>query len=147
MFLDEYPLWEVGGLHFPVILQGMFLQGTHLGQKEAEQMICQGHQQSLPKLNSDFTDIPAMQLVGYRTSCEEIRNLFHEVHLLRRPPGLLPYRQNGLERLPMTSSTPEEPLRGKEGSCQIRGEHSICPAAKSTDRALLPGLRRKAAPQ
>ena len=54
-------------------------------------MIDQGHQQSLLKLNPDFADVPAMQLVGYRTSSEEIRNLFHEVHLLRRPPGLLPY--------------------------------------------------------
>ena len=91
MFLDEYPLWQVGGLHHPVILQGMFLQAAYLGQKEAEWMIHQGHQQNLPKLNLDLMDIPAVQLVGYRTFSEEISNLFHEVYLLRRPPGLPPY--------------------------------------------------------
>ena len=39
MFLDEYLLWEAGGLHCPVILQGMFLQAAYLGQKEVEQII------------------------------------------------------------------------------------------------------------
>ena len=39
MFLDEYPLLEAGGLHHPVILQGMFPPAAHLGQKEAEWMI------------------------------------------------------------------------------------------------------------
>ena len=53
-------------------------------------MICQGCWQSLPKLNQDLVDVPPMQLVGYRTSHEEIRKLFHKVHLLRRPPGLPP---------------------------------------------------------
>ena len=54
-------------------------------------MICWDCQQSLPKLNPDLTDIPTVQLAGYRTSHEEIRNLFHKANLLRRPPGPLPY--------------------------------------------------------
>ena len=60
MFLDEYPLLEAGGLHHPVILQGMFLQAAQCGWKEAEWMIHQGHWKSLPKLNSDFADVPTM---------------------------------------------------------------------------------------
>ena len=40
-----------------------------------------------------------MQLVGYRTSHEEIRNLFHEVHLLRRQPGQLPYESEGIRKV------------------------------------------------
>ena len=40
MFLDEYPLWEVAGLHCPIILQGMFVHATELGQKEVERLIC-----------------------------------------------------------------------------------------------------------
>ena len=40
MFLDEYPHWEAEGLHCPLILQEMFLQATHMGRREAEQMIC-----------------------------------------------------------------------------------------------------------
>ena len=91
MILDEYPLWEVGGLNWPVILQGMFLWATYLGQKEAEWMVHWGCWQRHLKLNPDLTDIPAVQLVGYRTSHEEIRNLFNEVYLLRRPPGPPPY--------------------------------------------------------
>ena len=66
MFLDEYLLWEVKGLHHPLILQEMFLQAAHSGQKEAEWKICQGCWQNLPKLNPDLTDIPAAELVGYR---------------------------------------------------------------------------------
>ena len=40
MFLNEYPHWEVEGLHHPLILQGMFLQAAHSGRKEVECMIC-----------------------------------------------------------------------------------------------------------
>ena len=96
MFLDEYLLWEVGGLHCPMIHQGMFLQAAYSGQKEAEWVICWGCQQSLLKLIPDLADIPTMQLVGYRISHEEIRNLFHKVYLLRSLPGLPPY---GLEQI------------------------------------------------
>ena len=39
MFLDEYPHWEVRGLHCPLILQEMFLQAAHLGQIEVEWMV------------------------------------------------------------------------------------------------------------
>ena len=40
MFLDEYPHWEVEGLHHPLTLQDMFLQAVHSGRKEAQCMIC-----------------------------------------------------------------------------------------------------------
>ena len=42
MFLEEYPHWEARGLHCPQFFREMFLQATHLGQKEVEQMIHQG---------------------------------------------------------------------------------------------------------
>ena len=42
MFLDEYPWWQVGGLHHPIILQGMFVQAVELGQNEAERLIYHG---------------------------------------------------------------------------------------------------------
>ena len=35
LFLDEYPQWEVGGLHCPIILQRMFVHAAKAGQKEA----------------------------------------------------------------------------------------------------------------
>ena len=28
MFLDEYPLWDIGGPHHPIILQGMFVHAA-----------------------------------------------------------------------------------------------------------------------
>ena len=51
MFLDEYPHWEAGGLHHLLILQEMFLKAAHLGRKEAECMVHQGHQHGLPCLD------------------------------------------------------------------------------------------------
>ena len=51
MILNEYLLWEAGGLHCPLILQEMFLQATHLGLKEAEWMIHRGHWHGLLHLD------------------------------------------------------------------------------------------------
>ena len=53
MFLDEYPLWEVGGPHCPIILQWMFVHAAELGWKEAERLICQGHWHGLPRLDPE----------------------------------------------------------------------------------------------
>ena len=86
MFLDEYRCWEAEGFHHPLILQEMFLQAAHLGRKEAEWMICQGHQHGLPCLDP-HVDISAVQAVGTQTSREEIRDLYY--HLQRLPGSLL----------------------------------------------------------
>ena len=43
MFLDGYAGWEVGSLHYPIILHEMFQHIAEQGQKEAECMICWGH--------------------------------------------------------------------------------------------------------
>ena len=67
----------------------MFLHTTEEGQKEAERFICQSHQHGLPSLNLE-ADVPIIQLVGYQTSQKEIRDLYHEVYLLRRLPALPP---------------------------------------------------------
>ena len=45
LFLDEYPQWEVGGTHYPIILQRMFVHATKVGWKEVERLICQGQTQ------------------------------------------------------------------------------------------------------
>ena len=60
IFLNEYPHWEAGGLHCPLILQEMFLQAAHLGWKEAEWMIPQGHRHGLPHLDpqADVSTVP-----------------------------------------------------------------------------------------
>ena len=91
MFLDKYLHWEVRGLYCPLILQEMFLQAAHLGWKEAEQMIHWGHQHGFPHLDPQM-DIFAIQLVGYQSTREEIWDLYHLVHKLRRLPGSLSCR-------------------------------------------------------
>ena len=59
MFLDKYLLWEAEGLQCPMILQEMFLQVTHSGRREAEQMICQGCRHSLLHLDPQ-ADVPTV---------------------------------------------------------------------------------------
>ena len=89
MFLDEYPCWEAEGLHCPLILQEMFLQAAHSGRKEAECMICQGHQHGLPHLDLQ-ADASTVQAVGPQTSREEIRDMYYKVYKLQRLPGSPP---------------------------------------------------------
>ena len=97
MFLDKYPLWEVRVPHHPIILQGMFVHAAKLGWKEAERLICQGHWHGLLRLNPE-ADVPAIQLVGYQTSWEEIWDLFHAVHMFKRLPSLLPLGPKWMEK-------------------------------------------------
>ena len=71
--------------HQLVILHEMFLHAAGWGWKEAECMCCQGHQSSMPEPNPKV-DQSAMELVGYRTSRKEIRDMYYSVYLLRRSP-------------------------------------------------------------
>ena len=86
MFLEGHARWEVGSPHHPIILHEMFQHAEEQGWKEAECMICQGCQHSLPKLDLK-ADVSAVQLVGPQTSKEEFRALYYEVYKLRRLPG------------------------------------------------------------
>ena len=79
------------GSHWSVILHEMFLHAAAWGQKEAERFICWGCWGSLPRLDSE-ADQSAIQLVGYRTSHKDIRDLYHSVYLMRRSHGPLPCR-------------------------------------------------------
>ena len=89
LFLNEYPRWELGAPHQSVILHEMFLHAAEWGWKEAERLICWGCQGSIWRPNLE-ADQSAMELVGYRTSHKEIRDIYHSVYLLRRSPGLPP---------------------------------------------------------
>ena len=55
-------------------------------------MYCRGCQSSIPEPNSE-ADQSAMELVGYRTSRREIRDVHYNVYLLRRSPGSLSCRE------------------------------------------------------
>ena len=89
LFLDEYPWWDVRGPHGPFILQRMFVHDAESGKKQAERLICHGCQHGLPRLDPK-EDVPAIQLVGYQTSREEIWDLFHQVYMLKRLPRTPP---------------------------------------------------------
>ena len=64
LFLDEYPRWGLGTPHWLVVLHEMFLHAAGQGQKEAEQMFCQGHWGSVPE-PEPRADLSTMELVGY----------------------------------------------------------------------------------
>ena len=49
-------------------------------------MCHQGCQGSIPKPETR-ADLSAMELVGYRMSRKEMRDIYHSVYLLRRTPG------------------------------------------------------------
>ena len=86
MFLDEYPQWELRTPHQTVILCKMFLHAAEQGQKEAECMCHQGCQSHIPEPDPEV-DQSAMELVGYRTSRQEMWDIYHSVYLLQRCPG------------------------------------------------------------
>ena len=87
LFLDKYSRWELGTPHQSVVLHKMFLHAAEWGWKEADHRVYQGCQGSTsePGLEAGHS---TMELVGYQTSCKEIRDIYHSVYLLRRPPGL-----------------------------------------------------------
>ena len=85
LFLNEYPGWDIRGLHCPFILQWMFVHAAESGQKEAERLIHHSCQKDLPRLDSEV-DVSAVQLVGYWMSSEEIGDLYHQVYMLKRLP-------------------------------------------------------------
>ena len=89
LFLEGQAKWEADSPHCLVILHEMFQYASEQGQKEAECMVCQGHQHKLPKLDPE-ADIPAIQLVGPQTKKKEIESLYYEVYKLQRLPGTPP---------------------------------------------------------
>ena len=93
LFLEGQARWEVDSPHCLVMLHKMFQHPSEQGQKEAECMVCQGHQHGLPKLDPEV-DIFAIQLVGPQTSRKEIKSLYYEVYKLWRLLGLLWESQN-----------------------------------------------------
>ena len=89
LFLEWQARWEVDSPHCLVILHEMFQHALEQGWKEAECMVCQGHQHGLLKLDSKV-DVSAVQLVGPQTSREEFKYLYYEVYKLWRLLGSPP---------------------------------------------------------
>ena len=86
LFLDEYPRWNLGSPHQSVILHEMFLHAESWGCKEAECMCCRGHQSCVREPNSE-EDQSALRLIGYHTSCKELRDVYYSIYSLNRVLG------------------------------------------------------------
>ena len=71
LFLEGQAKWKADSPHHLMMLYKMFCHTMDQGQKEAEQMVHQGCQQELPKLDPEV-DLSAIQLVGPHTSKIEI---------------------------------------------------------------------------
>ena len=89
LFLEGQAQWEEDSPHLLVIMHEIFQHAAAEGQKEAEQIVCQGCWQKLPQLNPE-AGLPAIQLVGPETSKEELQELYLEVYKLHRLPGSPP---------------------------------------------------------
>ena len=146
LFLEGQAQWEEDSPHHLAIMQEMFQHAAAKGWKEAEQIVCQGHQQKLLQLNLE-TGVPAIQLVGPETSKEELCRsytwrftnctdfqglLLGNQHYLKRccPPQRLP-RAEGGKGICSHSEAPSgrppslekcSPQKGKKG--QLGGEES-----------------------
>ena len=103
LFLEIQSNWAEDSPHHLVILHKMFCHGASEGQKEAEQIIHQGHRQHMPQLNPE-AGIPAIELVGPGTSREELLEIYLEVYKLHwlpgSPPGELAIAEEVLAAIP-----------------------------------------------
>ena len=111
LFLGIQDQWAEDSPHCLVILYEIFRHVAAKGWKEAEQIICQGHQQNMPQLNPE-AGIPAVQLVGPEMTKEELLELYLEVYKLHRlpgsPPGELAILKEVLSSLPDHQRCEEE---------------------------------------
>ena len=115
LFLEGQAQWEEDSPHCLAIMHEMFQHAAAKGQKEAEQIVHQGHQQKLPQLNLE-AGIPTIQLVGPETSKEELQELYLEVYKLHRLPGSPPGEPALLEEV--LSSL--EDHQGQEGEGHLQ---------------------------
>ena len=90
--------WEEDSPHQLVMLYEMFRYATNEGQKETEQIVCQGYQEGLPKLDPE-ADLYAIQLVSPETTKEEIISLYLEVYKQQRLPGSPPREPELMEEV------------------------------------------------
>ena len=116
-----------GKPHCPVILHKMLLYAAEQGQKEAEWMVCLGHQHSLPKLDLQV-GISAVQLVGPQTSKEEFRALYYEVYKLRRLPGSPPWGMEWMVELAAEMVSSLKDHLGQKGGKPLQGIEEPGPA-------------------
>ena len=120
LFLDEYPRWDLGTLHWLVILHEMFLHAAAKGWKEAEQMTCQGFRQYMSQLDPR-ADLSTIQLVYPMIGRRELLDLYLEVYKLHRLPGSPPGEPAILQEI---LSAISDPTSEEEQSASTRRSSS-----------------------
>ena len=98
VFLDEYLRWEPGRLHHLFLLQWIYTHAQATRQKECDHAICWGHQQPLPEWDLSV-EVPAIKLVGFKMTWEEIWRVYNEVYQLKRAPGAEPCDTETVENI------------------------------------------------
>ena len=120
LFLSTQNHWAADSPHCLVILHEMFLHATSEGQKEAEQMMCQGCRQYMPQLDPR-ADLPAVQLVHPTIGRRELLDLYLEVYKLHWLPGSPPGELAILQEI---SSAISDPTSEEEQSASTRSSSS-----------------------
>ena len=64
----------------------MFVQVENAGQKEYNCLRQRGRQQAMPEQDASM-ETPSVDLMGYKTTRDEIFTLYQEVYQLKRAPG------------------------------------------------------------
>ena len=116
LFLDEYLRWESGRPHHPYILQQMFAHAETTGQRQHDCSICQGCWQPSPEQDASV-EAPAIKLIGYKTTQEEIRVLYPEVYQLKMASRMV------LCDLELTGEICQEIFDSLKECLQCRGVH------------------------
>ena len=106
LFLEAQEQWAKDSPHQLIILHEMFLHAAYKGWKEAEQVVCQGHQQHMPQLDPKV-GIPTVQLVHPEIDREQLLELYLEVYKLHRLPSSPPGEPAILEEI--SSVLPHHP--------------------------------------
>ena len=103
LFLEMQSQWAQDSPHHLVLLHEMFCHAASEGQKEVEQIVCQGHWQHMPQLNPE-AGVPTNELVSSEMSREELIEIYQEVYRLHRlpqsPPGELAVAEEVLAAIP-----------------------------------------------
>ena len=86
LFLEGQTKWEEDSPHWLVMLYKLFKHATNEGWKETEWIVHWGCWQGLPKMDPEV-EFSAIQLVGPKTTKEEIVSLYLEVYKQQRLPG------------------------------------------------------------
>ena len=110
LFLEAQEQWAKDSPHRLVILHEIFLHAAYEGQKKAEQVVCRGCHQHMPRLDPEV-GIPAIQLVLPEVDREQLLELYLEVYKLHRLPSSPPGELAILEEI--SSVLPHHPPEEK----------------------------------